>query len=113
METLTPFIGMAAVPVAVVSSFLGYALSGELTAIAVAVGATIVVAVGIWVVLHQMAGWRERTMMTNYLLVSILIGIGGTGILLGGVAALSAPWIVAGLAQVAGAVLVYRLLGRS
>ncbi len=112
MEALTPFIGLAAVPVAIVASFLGYALSGELSSIAAAVILTIVVAAGAWLMLRGMAAWRATARMTNELLLAVLLATMGTGIFLGGVAGLSLPWSIAGLAVLGGAWLIQRLMGQ-
>jgi hypothetical protein len=109
MENITPFIGFAAFPIAIGAAFIGVALTRDAKTIGVALIITAIFAVGAWALLRSQAAWRRDARMSNEALLALLVAAIGLMLLIGGLAALSIPFAVAGLAIVGGAWLIQRL----
>ncbi len=103
METITPIIAFLTFPVAAGAAFVGYIASASSTVIGVAAIITVVTFISIWAVLRTQAGLRRRLHSTNELLAAIIVAIVGLMLALGGIAAVTPVWIIAGLVVLAGA----------
>ena len=109
METLTPAIGLAAFPVALVAAFVGYIASGSTRSIGAALVVTLVVSVGVWLLLRAQSDWRRTARMTNELVLALLVAIIGISMVIGGIAGLSVGWAAIGLAIFVGAWFIQRM----
>lgn len=108
METITPIIAFLTFPVAAGAAFVGYIASESSTVIGVAAIITVVTFISIWAVLHTQPGLRRRLQPTNELLAAIIVAIVGLMLALGGIAAVTLVWIVAGIVVLGSAFLIAR-----
>ena len=109
METLTPIIGLAAFPVALVAAFVGYIASGSTRSIGAALVVTLIVSIGVWLLLRAQSEWRRTARMTNELVLALLVAIIGISLVIGGIAGLSVGWAAIGLAILVGAWFIQRM----
>ena len=109
METLTPVIGLAAFPVALVAAFVAYIASGSSRSIGAALVVTLIASIGVWLVLRAQSEWRRTARMTNELALALLVAIIGISMLIGGIAGLSVGWVAIGAAILVGAWFIQRM----
>lgn len=105
---LGALIGIAAIPVAIGSSSIGYLASGSFVAVGIAVLLAAVVMGGIGLLMISKPAWRARLKSTNELVAGVLLGILGLAFTLGGIAAGAIAWIVVGVILLGGAFLLAR-----
>ena len=108
MDTITPFIGFAIFPVAIIASFIGYGASGSSRTIGAVLVITVITAVVMWAAIRSQSRWRSSAKMSNELLMAMLVATIGVALLIGGIAAISPVWMAAGVVLMAGAWLIQR-----